>query len=256
MNPPNDLKKHFGSLKHRNLRASIAHRIAEQFPRIGGDRIVGLCADLVLEIVAEHLKPRGHVAPGQVTWLAIHRDCRPRRYPHHATPRLVCVTLDLSTEEDIDLRLRGAAPPERLLQKSLRLCRQAYEQKALLSNSDLAELLNVSSSYVGRILSQYERQTEHTVPRRATLHDVGTALTHKGIICRKRHLEGKEPNQIARETYHSLDAVDRYLGQFDRVRTCAQLRMTPTQTAHVLNCSVGLVMQYLRLHQEFEEKTS
>lgn len=253
MNSPNDLRKHFGSLKTRNIRASIARRIAEQFPRIGGDRVTGLCADMVLEVVEEHLIPRQYVRSGQVRWLAIDRDCPPRRHPHSYPPRLVCVTLDLITPEDIELRLQGRSPQERVLQKALRLCRQSYDQKALLSNSDLAELLNLSPSYLGQILSQYERKTGTTIPRRATLHDVGTALTHKGIICRKRHLEGKEPDQIARETYHSIDAVDRYLGQFDRVRTCALLNMTAEQTAHVLNCSLALVNQYLLLHDEFEE---
>jgi hypothetical protein len=254
MNPPRDALKHFGSLKRRNIRAAIAQRIAEQFPRIGGDRLTGLCADLVLEVVNEHLVPREHVASGQVRWLAIHRDCPPRRYPGSRPPRLVCVTLELSTPEDIERRIEGRPAPERLLQKVVRLCRQAHEQKALLSNSDLAELLNVSPSYIGTLLSAHERQSGKLVPRRATLHDVGTALTHKGIICRKRHLEGKEPDQIARETYHSLQAVDRYLGQFDRVRSCALLNMSPAQTAHILNCSLALVNQYLHLHQEFEER--
>lgn len=253
MNPPNDRLKHFGSLQTRNLRASIAQRIAEQFPRIGGDRVVGLCADMVLEVVNEHIEPRGHVTSGQVRWLAIHRDCPPRRHPRARPPRLVCVTLDLITPEDVELRIQGRPAPERHLQKILRLCRQAHGQKALLSNSDLAELLNLSPSHIGTLLSAHERLTGKSVPRRATLHDVGTALTHKGIICRKRHLEGKEPDQIARETYHSLDAVDRYLGQYDRVRSCARLNMTPEQTAHILNCSLPLVNQYLQLHSEFQE---
>lgn len=253
MNPPNDRVKHFGSLKTRNIRAAIAQRIAEQFPRIGGDRVVGLCADMVLEVIGANLVPGDHVASGQVRWLAIDRDCPPRRNPHARPPRLVCVTLDLITPEDIELRIQGRPAPERLLQKALRLCRQAHEQKALLSNADLAELLNHSPSDIGTLLSRHERETGQTVPRRATLHDVGTALTHKGIICRKRHLEGKEADQIARETYHSLGAVDRYLGQFERVRACALLNMTPEQTAHVLDCSTALVNQYLQLHNEFEE---
>lgn len=253
MNAPNDLRKHFGSLKTRNIRAAIAGRIAEQFPRIGGDRITELCADMVLEVVKEHLAPCDYVRSGQVRWLAIDLECPPRRYPHAGRPRLRCVTLDLITPEDIELILQGRSARERVLQKALRLCRQAHVQNALLSNSDLAELLNRSPSFIGQTLSRYERDTGKTVPRRATLHDVGTALTHKGIICRKRYLEGKESDQIARETYHSIEAVDRYLGQFERVRSCALLNMDVEQTAHILNCSTALVNQYMRLYLEFEE---
>ena len=96
MNPPNSRVKHFGSLKTRNIRAAIAQRIAEQFPRIGGDRVVGLCADMVLEVVQANLVPGEHVSSGQVRWLAIDLDCPPRRNPHARPPRLVCVTLDLT----------------------------------------------------------------------------------------------------------------------------------------------------------------
>ena len=85
-----------------------------------------------------------------------------------------------------------------------------------------------------------------------TLHDVGTGLTHKRIICRKRYLEGEESEQIARETYHSAEAVDRYLGQFDRVRHCRRQGMTPTETAYTLNGSPGLVHEYLHIDDELE----
>ncbi len=102
------------------------------------------------------------------------------------------------------------------------------------------------------MLAQHERDTQKIVPRRATVHDVGTGLTHKAIICWKRYAEGKEPQQIAHETRHSLVAVDRYLGQYDRVRRCRKRGMNPRQTAHILNCSVALVEQYLRIDRRLE----
>ncbi len=77
-------------------------------------------------------------------------------------------------------------------------------------------------------------------------------MTHKRVICRKRYAEGKSSELIARETYHSIEAVDRYLGQFDRVRHCRKEGMTPEATAHVLNCTLGLVREYLALDEELE----
>jgi hypothetical protein len=85
------------------------------------------------------------------------------------------------------------------------------------------------------------------------LHDVGTGLTHKRVICWKRYAEGKEPEQVGRETYHSLEAVDRYLGQYDRVRHCHLQGMTPSQTAEILNCSVRLVEEYLKIDQQLQD---
>jgi len=138
--------------------------------------------------------------------------------------------------------------------KALRLCHQAYEQGGVLSNFDLSELLTTSDSGIGTMFVKYERQNGTIVPRRATLHDVGNGLSHKWIICHKRYVEGKSPDQIARETYHSLDAVDRYLGQFDRVRHCRLQGLSAIETAHILNCGVTLVEAYLQIDRELEGK--
>lgn len=49
-----------------------------------------------------------------------------------------------------------------------------------------------------------------------------------------------------------LEAVDRYLGQFDRVRHCRGEGMSPEQTAFTLNCGVSLVNEYLAIDGELE----
>lgn len=251
---PDDLAEKFLPLLDKTLENAIAHRIGQEFPRIGGPRIRRLCADLILEVVRQHLRPRDHVTHGQVLWMAVSVDDPPRRHQRIAETDLVPVVLDLSTPDDVERRLQRAAPPQRRLQRLLRLCRQAYDQGGLLSNCDLAELLHMDPSHVGNLLADHERRTETLVPRRATIHDVGSGLTHKRIICIKRYREGKPADQVARETYHSLEAVDRYLGQYDRVRHCRLQGLTPSQTAHVLDCGVSLVEEYLAIDRELEDR--
>jgi DNA-binding CsgD family transcriptional regulator len=134
------------------------------------------------------------------------------------------------------------------------MCRQAYEQGGLLTNYDLSEILNFADSLIAQLLANYERQTKTLIPRRGTVHDAGNALSHKWIICYKRYVEGKSSDQIARETYHSLDAVDRYLGQFDRVRHCLQQGLNTAEIAHILNCSVSLVEVYQEIDKELDDK--
>lgn len=134
----------------------------------------------------------------------------------------------------------------------VRLCHQAFEQGGLLSNCDLAELLAIRHSDAASLLVEHEERTGQVVPRRATVHDVGTALTHKRLICRKRYLEAKPPEQVARETYHSLEAVDRYLGTYDRVRHCRLEGLAPDAIAYTLDCSRALVEQYLAIDDELE----
>lgn len=244
------LRKRFAPLLEKSLKNALAHAIGRDFPRMGGLRIRRLCAEMILEVVERHLRPREHVRHGQTLWLGVDVNDPPSRGKRAADTHMIPVVLDLSTDEDIHARLARELSEDRLRMKAVRLCRQAYQQGALLSNSDLAELLTANESRVSSVLASYERATGKVVPRRATLHDVGTGLTHKRIICWKRYAEGKSSDEIARETYHSVEAVDRYLGQFDRVRHCRTQGMTPAETAYTLNCSRSLVAEYLRIDRE------
>jgi len=250
---PDYVRKRFGPLLDKTLQNAVAHRIGREFPRLGGPRILGLCAELVLEVVAAHLRPREHLAHGQVLWMGISLDDPPARNKHTADTDLIPLVLDLSLPEDVEARIGRTRPDARLLAKALRLCRQAYAQGALLSNCDLAELLSTDDARIAHLLAEHERTTATVVPRRATVHDVGSGLTHKRIIVLKRYLEGKAPLEIGRETYHTLEAVDRYLGTFERVRCCRLQGLGPDQTAYTLACSRGLVEQYLAIDRELEE---
>ena len=249
---PDYVKKKFGPLLDKTLENAVSSCIGREFPRLGGPRIRDLCARMLLDIVDAHSPPRDRVTHGQVVWMAVPLDQRPHRYQRIADLPLVPVVLDLSAPEDVHSRIDRRPPKELLRAKAVRLCEQAHAQGGLLSNCDLAELLTQCDSQIAKVLTEHERTTGKLVPRRATLHDVGTGLTHKRIICHKRFVEGKEPHLVARETWHSLESVDRYLGQYDRVRCCRQAGLTREQTAQVLGCSVALVQEYLNIDDELQ----
>jgi hypothetical protein len=248
------VRKKYAPLQDKTLQNALAHRIAQEFPRIGGERICGLCAQMVLEVLEQHLRPREHVTHGQMVWMAVDINDPPARQKTIAQTNLLPVVLDVHTPEDTEAILQRKPPAERRLQKAIRLSRQAFEQGGLLSNCDLAAILSSPDSTIASLLAAYERNTGQIVPRRATIHDVGSGLTHKRIICWKRYRDGKSAHEVARETYHSLEAVDRYLGQYDRVRHCRQEGFPPEQTAYTLNCSLSLVREYLAIDDEREGK--
>jgi DNA-binding CsgD family transcriptional regulator len=253
MNPqPDYVRKKFAPMHSKTLKNALAQRLRKDFPRLGGDRILNLCAEMILEVVGQHLRPREHVKHGQIVWMGISLHDPPALGKRISHTDLVPVVLNLSTPEDIDAILARKSPSERLFSKALRLCRESHAQGALLSNSDLAELLNTNDSKISTLIADYERSTQQIVPRRATLHDVGTALTHKRIICWKRYAEGKSSDQVALETHHSLWAVDVYLGKFDRVRHCLEQGMSPREIAYTLNCSLSLVDQYVAIDNELK----
>ena len=254
MNPqPDYVRKKFAPMHSKTLKNALAQRLRKDFPRFGGDRILNLCAEMILDVVEQHLRPLERVKHGQVVWMGVSLYDPPAHGKRISHTDLVPVVLNLSTSEDIDAILARKSPSERLLSKALRLCRESHAQGALLSNSDLAELLTTTDGQISRLIAAHERRYQQVVPRRATLHDVGTALTHKAIICWKRYAEGKSSDQVALETHHSLWAVDNYLGKFDRVRHCIEQGMNPQETAYTLSCSLALVYQYIAIDNELRK---
>ena len=81
---------------------------------------------------------------------------------------------------------------------------------------------------------------------------MGRTVSHKWIICRKAYLEGKLTPTIAREAFHSPEAVDNYILGLARVYfATVQQGMTPQQAAFALQQSLYLVEEYVEMIEEF-----
>ena len=244
---PDYLRKKYSPLARKTLQGALEGCLARDFPQLGGQRMLRLSAARILEAVFQNLHMRDAVRHGQVAWTGIAREQKAGWRKRVEQMQLTPLVLDLVTPEDIEAILEREPLSQRLLRRCLRLCEQANAQGGLLNNCDLAVLLGARDTQIAGLLAKYEREHKCLVPRRATLHDVGSALTHKRLICWKRYGEGKTSEQVARESYHSMEAVDRYLGQFDRVRHCRREGLDEQQTAYMLSCSRALVAEYLAI---------
>ena len=191
INKTDRLKAGLQPLMAKTLENALAHRIEKEFPRIGGPRICKLCAEMIMEVVHNHIRSKDYVHHGQIVWTAISINDRPGWCQKIADTDLVTVVLDASTPEDIQSRIDRVHPRKWRLRKAIRMCRQAYEQGGLLTNNDLSEILNFSDSLIAQLLANYERQNKTLIPRRGTVHDAGNSLSHKWIICLQRNACGK-----------------------------------------------------------------
>ena len=55
------LKAGLKPLLAKTLQNSLAHRISKEFPRIGGPRICKLCAEMIMEVVDNHIRSKDYV---------------------------------------------------------------------------------------------------------------------------------------------------------------------------------------------------
>jgi hypothetical protein len=249
---PSDRETQYRPQAGKTLRQALIHFIMREFPRLGGPWVIELFVDRLLQWVDTYRIARDHLAPGQTLWPAIALDEKPAYRKSTRAMRQVPVILTVANEDDIaDLRTGNEAT--RILQRALvRAANDAFAQGGVLTTSDLSVLFHRSHSRIAELIRQYEVETGEVVPRRGNIHDLGRTITHKRIICQKAYQEGKPTHVIARETYHSPEAVDHYILDFARVYFATiQRSMTSEEAAFAMQRPLYIVKEYVKMIKEF-----
>ena len=242
-------QKHFRSARKRFLQSSIERFLNTEFPRTFGPVIRQKMAQKIVELVDQQLPHRDYLRPGQCVWNAVSIQTR----PDSPNCRLVPVTLTLVDPTDVEELARGI-PMSRIAQKAAaRICREAFEQGALLSMRDIGLLVWRQNGSVSQIRNAWETRHNCTLPHTGSIQDFGTTVSHKTSIVRKVVYEKKDPRQVADETKHSQRAVDRYLKDFHRVRTCFDHIPNIDFVTRTTGMSKHLVNQYLKIISDYEK---
>lgn len=191
--------------------------------------------------------------PGQL--MAVALDIRDRRMSHKMRHR-AHVPVRLTLYHDAELAaLEKVGPRDRVAVDELlglrvaRMLTEAYCQGGLLSLTMVALLTHQNSARVGRLVDQFEARHQLILPTPGTIHDAGTKLTHKATVV-QMHLSGMECQQIARETFHTEEAVDRYVDDFERALIAVGHGLPSHLLPRVLKLGKHVVKQYEALIAE------
>ena len=245
-------QKHFGSAQKRFLQFSIENFLHREFPRTFGPVIRQKVAEKIVDLVNQQLPNRDHLRPGQCVWNAVSTTSRPNSPNRHLVP----VILTLVDSGDAE-QLAGGTPMSVIAQQSIaRICREAFEQGALLSMRDIGLLVWRCNASISVIRKTWEATQQTSLPHVGSIQDFGTCISHKTIIIRKVVYEGKDPRRAADETKHSQRAVDRYLRDFYRVRTCYEHMPDVDFITRTTGLSKHLVNQYVSIIRENENPTT
>jgi hypothetical protein len=235
----------------KTFHSALCHLLQTEFPGVFGPTITRLFADKIDELYERFHPPASRFKVGQVLWAGVAADDRPTRGQRIEDTRLVPIVLDLVTAQDIDETMATEMRVQTRRNKVVRLLRQAYEQKAVLSLADVSLIMHVHINTLSRDVVEHESQTGQTIPRRGTVHDLGRSVTHKAIICRKRLVEQKPTSQVAQETFHSPEEVEYYVQCFRRIQLCRDSGLSREDIALATGHSASLVQEYLDLMKEF-----
>ena len=223
----------------------------EECPQIGGDRTRRMLVRCIDDMVRKFFPETSHLRPGQTIWPTVSKDARPGYGRRILDTELIPVLLTLVQSRDAADRAKGKKLREMKIEAVARLFLESYRQGAVLTIAEVALLLKISASTVSRYVAEWEAAHGQVLPRRGTIHDMGPTLSHKRIIIRKLFIEQKSVQQTARETYHSLPAVQRYISAFRQVLLCRQKGMNTHEIAYATRKSVRLVKQYERIIDEY-----
>jgi uncharacterized protein YaaR (DUF327 family) len=247
MLPVTTASKHYKSAHKRFLKPAIENFFKTEFAKSFGPNVRSFIADELVKIFNANNRNTNSIKPGQVLWNAIHKDTR----ADSDNMKLVPVVLTLVDDEDISKLENGLKVSEHKQNVVARILKEAYAQNALLSMRDVGLLIATSDSHASIIRKNYEKSHRIELPHPGNLQDMGSCITHKFQIIYKCVVEKKDPLVVARETNHTIRAVDHYLKDFNRVKTLHLDGKDEGYIHLVTKMSLNLIAQYVNIINQY-----
>jgi hypothetical protein len=170
-----------------------------------------------------------------------------------ATPtQPVCWTVDAGAEDQEVLAKHGRVALRQV--RIQRLLSEATEQGALASQEDLARVLHVAVRTIKRDCKTLQEEGIW-LPLRGTMCGIGRGQSHKALIIR-RWLQGETYDQLERSTKHSVVSIRRYIQTFLRVMELHQAGFASSEVAHLTQCGMALIDEYLAVYQACDDAVS
>lgn len=242
-------------INKRHLPGLLVHKFLTEYGYDHGPVIARAIVDDLL-LTLERCYPE-RVPPKTVIWLAVRQESHGQRKGLDITD-LIPVQLMLVTDSEVkiltapDLGNAHCRQARHAFNRArfARWCHEAYAQGGVLTQLDLSLLSGLSTGYIKRSLHQYEKETGDVIPTRGTVHDIGPSVTHKAEVIR-RWLRHESPAEIARALNHSQASVDRYIADYQKVRTLTQ-KFPEIDLPTLSGLTPSVVQQYRALLHEYE----
>ena len=245
MNIPNTIQHKFD----HGFESRVIDLLDNEYGVVSGDKIKRMFAKEIARLANESIVDADKIDMGQISWYGVDIEDKPCYGKNAGKTLYKRITLDLVTEEDLDMAAGGFSYRERRKHKVIRLFENAYEQGALLTHSDVAFLLHISTGTVGSDVREYINETNKIVHTRGIVHDIGPSLTHKKVIVTLWYKGYLEP-EISRLTDHSEEAVHRYVKAAQRVEIAMESTDDAKKIGRLLGMSESLINQYIEIIKE------
>ena len=246
----------------RTFRQAVIHLLESEYKILGSKKVLQMIAEDIHALHDEYYRDAALVPPGHIVWRGTLDDGRKgpgaRRTADEPT---VTAVLPLVTPDDIAEAAMGcpkdknasAWAHERDIRRVVRLVKTGLDNpggRLLLAQADLSLLMNRAIATVRRCIMDYFEQTGELLPIKGYVLDQGSRPTHKGIILR-HYEQGQAPPDIAHITNHSLQAVDRYIKDYKRVKVLLGKGLSVAEISHAIGKGQRTVLEYCQIANTF-----
>jgi hypothetical protein len=250
----------FESIAKRDFKTALIRLLEQEYKILGSRRILVMLADDLEQLHQEYFPERNRLQFGDLVWQTTKDDGQRQSYGKKTEDYAVqTVILPLVRKEDIEKRIfyrRGERnhtwqhTEERKLVQLERVVKSARSQGGLLSGAEVALLLNLSLTTLGRYLRRYYERHREVLPMKGYVLDQGSNPTHKGIII-EMYEQAVSPADIVLKTGHTQEAVDRYIKGYDQVLALSRKKHDAVSISQITGRSINVVRQYLGLVNDF-----
>lgn len=196
-----------------------------------------------------------HLKSGEMPLLATAADAHLSEGLKTRYRKLQPVIVTVWSEEELK-RCNGGAPlsDEQMAKRIVRVCFEAYRQGGLLSLMELQWIFQIQLQTISQLIRRAQKECSIIVPTPGTVLDSGRSITHKEIVI-DLYLQGYTVKDIARMTFHSPRAADRYIGTFEAVLILDLYHIPIPLMARILNKGISLIKEHLSLaHKYFKDE--
>ncbi|MFQ5901705.1 MAG: DUF1670 domain-containing protein [Thermodesulfobacteriota bacterium] len=236
------------SMGKRNFKQAIIHLLETEYKIIGSHKVIQMIAEDIGDLARQFFP--SSASPGTLIWNTTSKLEKKVSYGRKTEDQANCIVkLPFLTQEDIRNAINPHSRKERGHQETRRMIRMikaSFDQGGLLSIAEVASIMNLGHDNTRKKLSQYQMEKGEVLPLKGIILDQGASPTHKGIIL---NLYEKKiaPPDIARQTGHSLEAVDRYISDYERVKMLLRKGANVKEISQLIGRGLRTVKEYERI---------
>jgi len=239
---------HYLSMGKRDFRQAVIHLLETEYKLVGSHKVIQMIAEDI-EDLARQFFPSS-VRPGTLIWTTTSTAEKKVSYGKRGEDQRTCIVkLPFLTPEDIQNRIKPHSRKEGISQEVMRMVRMikaAFAQGGILSIAEIATIMDRGLTTTQRKLSEYQKEKGEVLPLKGNILDQGSSPTHKGIVIQLYERKIAPPD-IARQTGHSLNSVDRCISDYERVRMLLRKGINTKEISQLIGRGLSTVKEYERI---------